>query len=195
MVVDYKSRVRQLDATKFHHGLELQLLSYLGVLNQLRDTEQVFGVKTLTPAGVFYVPLNGGAGKPGSDRTDILATSDEEQRASYQHSGRFLGDELTHFDNRKVSKGDQFKYKTLKAGGFAKVGNEALPAAEFTALREKVESHLRDYGQRIFAGEAGCAPYRIGKHTACEYCDFQSVCRFDPWTQPFRVLARPDKNE
>lgn len=195
VVMDYKSRVRQLDATKFHHGLELQLLSYLGVLNQLRDTEQIFGVKTLTPAGVFYVPLNGGAGKPGSDRTDILATKDEERRASYQHSGRFLGDELTHFDNRKVSKGDQFKYKTLKAGGFAKTGNEALPAAEFTALREKVESHLRDYGQRIFAGEADCAPYRIGKHTACEYCDFQSVCRFDPWTQPFRVLAKPAKNE
>jgi ATP-dependent helicase/nuclease subunit B len=195
VVVDYKSRVRQLDATKFHHGLELQLLSYLGVLNQLRDTEQVFGVTALTPAGVFYVPLNGGAGKAGSDRAEILATDEAEQRAGYQHSGRFLGDELAHFDNRKVSKGDQFKYRTLKAGGFAKTGNEALPAAEFTAHREKVESHLRDYGRRIFAGEAGCAPYRIGQHTACEYCDFQSVCRFDPWTQPFRVLAKPGKDE
>lgn len=195
VVVDYKSRVRQLDATKFHHGLELQLLSYLGVLNQLRDTAQIFGVKTLTPAGVFYVPLNGGAGKASSDRAKILATNDEERRLGYQHSGRFLGDELAHFDNRQVSKGDQFKYRTLKAGGFAKTGNEALPAAEFTALREKVESHLRDYGRRIFAGEAECAPYRIGQHTACEYCDFQSVCRFDPWTQPFRVLVKPGKDE
>jgi ATP-dependent helicase/nuclease subunit B len=195
VVVDYKSRVRQLDATKFHHGLELQLLSYLGVLHQLRDTEQVFGVKTLKPAGVFYVPLNGGAGKPGTDRAAILASNAETRRAGYQHSGRFLGEALAHFDNRKVSKGDQFKYKTLKAGGFAKVGNEALPAPEFEALRVKVEAHLRDYGQRIFAGEADLAPYRIGQHTACEYCDFQSVCRFDPWTQPFRVLTKPEKDE
>jgi len=195
VVVDYKSRVRQLDATKFHHGLELQLLSYLGVLNQLRDTEKVFGVKALKPAGVFYVPLNGGAGKANTERAEILATDDEERRAGYQHSGRFLGDALTHFDNRNVSKGDQFKYKTLKAGGFAKTGNEALPAAEFDALREKVEAHLRDYGQRIFAGEAHHNPYRIGKHTACEYCDFRSVCRFDPWTEKFRVLTKPGKTE
>jgi len=195
VVVDYKSRVRQLDATKFHHGLELQLLSYLGVVNQLRDPGPILGVKSLTPAGVFYVPLNGGAGKPSSDRADILATTDEQRRLAYQHSGRFLGDELAHFDNRHVSKGDQFKYKIVKAGGFAESGNQALPAAEFAALREKVEAHLRDYGQRIFAGEAGCAPYRIGTHTACEYCDFQSVCRFDPWTQPFRALAKPGKSE
>ncbi len=195
VVVDYKSRVRQLDATKFHHGLELQLLSYLGVLNQLPDLEKIFGVKSLTPAGVFYVPLNGGAAKSSSDRAEILAVDDDTRRAAYQHSGRFLADELAHFDNRNAPKGDQFKFKKLKAGGFSKVGNEALPSAEFNALREKVEDHLRDYGTRIFTGEAELSPYRIGKHTACDYCDFRPVCRFDPWTQAFRPLRKPAKEE
>lgn len=194
VVMDYKSRVRKLDATKLHHGLELQLLSYLGVLNQLREPKKILGVKSLTPAGVFYVPLNGGATKISSDRAEILAVDEYDRRAAYQHSGRFLADELAHFDNRNVPKGDQFKFAKVKSGDFAKRGNEALPAAEFNALREKVESHLRDYGTRIFTGEAEVSPYRIGQHTACDYCDFRPVCRFDPWTQPFRVLAKPGKD-
>lgn len=195
VVMDYKSRVRKLDATKLYHGLELQLLSYLGVLNQLPDPEKILGVKSLTPAGVFYVPLNGGATKASSDRTEILATNDDERRAAYQHSGRFLADELAHFDNRNVPKGDQFKFAKVKSGDFAKRGNEALPAAEFDALREKVEGHLRDYGSRIFTGEAEVSPYRIGQQTACDYCDFRPVCRFDPWTQPYRTLKKPGKDE
>lgn len=195
VVMDYKSRVRKLDETKLYHGLELQLLSYLGVLNQLREPEEILGVKSLSPAGVFYVPLNGGATKNSSDRDEILAVDEDARRAAYQHSGRFLADELAHFDNRNVPKGDQFKFAKVKRGDFAKRGNEALTAAAFDALREKVEGHLRDYGTRIFSGEAEVSPYRIGQHTACDYCDFRPVCRFDPWTQPFRALQKPAKDE
>jgi len=194
VVMDYKSRVRKLDETKLYHGLELQLLAYLGVLNQLRDPASLLGVKSLTPAGVFYVPLNGGATKNSSDRAEILAVDEDARRAAYQHSGRFLADELAHFDNRNVPKGDQFKFAKLKSGDFAKRGNEALPAAAFDALREKVEGHLYDYGTRIFTGEAEVSPYRISRHTACDYCEFRPVCRFDPWTQPFRPLAKPTKD-
>ncbi len=195
VVMDYKSRVRKLDETKLRHGLELQLLSYLGVLNQLRDPEKILGVKSLTPAGVFYVPLNGSSTRSSSDRAEILAGDEDARRTAYQHSGRFLADELAHFDNRNVPKGDQFKFAKVKSGDFAKRGNEALPATEFNALREKVEGHLRDYGTRIFTGEAEVSPYRIGQHTACDYCDFRPVCRFDPWTQPFRTLQKPAKDE
>jgi ATP-dependent helicase/nuclease subunit B len=195
VVMDYKSRARQLDPVKLHHGLELQLLSYLGVIQQLSDPEKVFGVKSLQPAGVFYVPLNGGGGSFSANRAEVLNTAEEDKRIAYQHRGRFLAEALLHFDNRNVSKGEQFKFTKLKNDGFAKRGNEALPAAEFDALREKVAGHLRDYAQRIFAGESDVLPFRIGKHTACDYCDFRPVCRFDPWTQPFRSLAKPDSTE
>jgi len=193
VVMDYKSRMRKLDPTKLHHGLELQLLSYLGVLKHLPATGKLFGGQRLVPTGVFYIPLNGGGGKPGSTRGQVLASSQDDQRAAYQHSGRFLADELSHFDRRGESKGDQFKYAKNKGGEFAKRGNEALPATEFEALREKIESHLRDYGRRIFGGEVSVAPFRIGTTTACDYCDFRPVCRFDPWTQPFRDLRPPPK--
>jgi ATP-dependent helicase/nuclease subunit B len=195
VVMDYKSRVRKLDPAKLHHGLELQLLSYLGVLKQLSAPEKIFGVKHLTPAGVFYIPLNGGATRSEATRESVLATNDSDQRAAYQHSGRFLAEALRHFDTRNQAKGDQFKYAQNKDGAWSKRGNEALPAPEFDALREKVADHLRDYGRRIFAGEVAVTPFRLGAATACDYCDFRPVCRFDPWTQPFRTLKRPVRDK
>ncbi len=193
VVMDYKSRVRKLHPVKLHHGLELQLLSYLGVLRHLRDPKNFFGVQKLVSAGVFYVPLNGGGGRSASSRADVLATNIQERRTAYQHSGRFLADELAHFDNRGESKGDQFRYAKNKGGDLSARGNDALAAREFEALREKIEGHLRDYASRIFNGEVVVSPFRIGNQTACDYCDFRAVCRFDPWTQPFRALRPPPK--
>ncbi len=123
----------------------------------------------------------------------MLAEADAHSQAQYQHSGRFLADELAHFDNRGVTKGDQFKFALNKDGRFSARGNEALPAAEFDELREKVERHLRDYGKRIFAGEIAVSPYRIGTEKACDRCDFRAFCRFDSWTQPYRTLTKPEK--
>ncbi|TAL05285.1 MAG: hypothetical protein EPO07_03750 [Verrucomicrobia bacterium] len=193
VVMDYKSRVRELDPVKLHHGLELQLLSYLGVLKHLRLPKDILDATALTPAGVFYVPLNGGAAKSGSGRSEILVNDPQSQRAAYRHSGRFLADELTHFDHRGEAKGDQFRFAFKKDGTLAQRGNDALPAAEFEALREQVEAHLREHARRIFAGEISASPFRINKTTACDYCDFRPVCRFDPWTQPFRALRSPAK--
>jgi ATP-dependent helicase/nuclease subunit B len=193
VVMDYKSSVRKLNATKLHHGLELQLLSYLGVLQHLASPERFFGARKLSPVGVFYVPLNGGAARPGLSRADVMAEDPVKRRAAYQHSGRFRADVLEHLDHRGATRGDQFKYSRTRGGRLAERGNEAIPAVKFEALREKVEGHLRDYGRRIFAGETEVSPFRIGPQTACDWCDFRSVCRFDPWTQQFRNLRPPAK--
>jgi ATP-dependent helicase/nuclease subunit B len=191
-VMDYKSRARSLNPTKLHHGLELQLLSYLAVLRQLAGPEHCFGAAKLAPAGAFYVPLNGG-GRSSASRAEILEAGEVDRRAAYQHSGRFLADALRYFDNRDLKRGDQFKFAKNQDGAFSARGNEALPGAEFNSLREKIEGHLRDYARRIFEGETIVLPFRIGSETACDRCDFRSVCRFDPWVQPYRELRPPPK--
>jgi len=193
VVMDYKSGARKLHPVKLHHGLELQLLSYLGVLRHLQDPKNFFGVQHLVPAGVFYVPLNGGGGRSADTRADVLTSNPQERLAAYQHSGRFVADELARFDNRGESKGDQFRYAKNKDGSLSARGNDALSAVEFEVLREKAENHLRDCALRVFRGEVQVSPFRIGSQTACDHCDFRAVCRFDPWTQPFRTLRPQPK--
>ncbi len=189
VVLDYKSSGKQLDKTFLEHGLQLQLLSYLGVLRRVAGLEKHFDVKEIYPAGVFFIPLRG---KPSSGvRGDIIATTTADS-AAFQHSGRFDVAALPQLDNRGEKKGTQFKYKFNKDDSLAKTGNEALPTNDFTALLDKIESDLRRHGESIFSGEAAARPFRKGKLIACTYCEFKTVCRFDSWVNPFNVLAKPE---
>jgi ATP-dependent helicase/nuclease subunit B len=88
VVIDYKSSGRKLDATKLVHGLELQLLSYLGWLRQLKPERAGFPVSKLEPAGVFYVALRGQR-KSAPSREDALDDGGATRRKGFQHSGRF----------------------------------------------------------------------------------------------------------
>ncbi len=192
VVIDYKSGGRRLEPVKLHHGLELQLLGYLGALRALPDARARFDVARLVPAGVFYVNLRGGFNS-GKNRTEVLGADPAARQGGYQHLGRFDAGCLGHFDNRGGPKGDQFKYSLNKDGALARRGNDALPPEDFRGLLDKVEAHLREYGRAIYDGDATVAPYRRNNETACDRCDFRSLCRFDPWTEPYRVLCLPPK--
>ena len=59
VVIDYKSSQKRLDDLMMQNGLQLQLLTYLGVLRQWPNPKEKFGIERLEPAGVFYVNLRG----------------------------------------------------------------------------------------------------------------------------------------
>src|SRR5207247_945958 len=42
-------------------------------------------------------------------------------------------------------------------------------------------------------GAIDVAPYRKGQETACDWCEFHSICRFDPWVESFRPLQPAPK--
>ena len=97
-------------------------------------------------------------------------------------------DLLEQFDNRHEPRGDQFRYRRNQDGAFSRVGNEVLPEQDFLALVDQIEGFLRRYGQEIYNGDVRVAPYRHKNETACDYCEFRPICRFDPWIEPYRVL-------
>ncbi|MEI9865361.1 MAG: PD-(D/E)XK nuclease family protein [Limisphaerales bacterium] len=72
---------------------------------------------------------------------------------------------------------------------------EALTRAEFEKLLDGVETQLRLIGEKIFSGSAQVDPYRKGKQTPCEYCDYQAACRIDKWTHQYRVLRETTKDK
>jgi ATP-dependent helicase/DNAse subunit B len=88
------------------------------------------------------------------------------------------------------SKGTQFKYSRNKDGAFSKTGNDAMPTGEFIGLLDRIEEELRRHGRQIFSGCARAYPYRKGNERACAVCACQTVCRFDPWVDAFRVLGK-----
>jgi ATP-dependent helicase/nuclease subunit B len=167
------------------HGVQLQLLAYLNVLRHWKNPQAVFGVKRLIPAGVFYVNLRGEY-KGGGSRAEILADADEARRKAYRHTGRFDAGVLDKLDRVKAK--DQFSYQLKNNGELYANSIEAMPRAKFEKLLDGVEIQLREMGERIFSGAAQVDPYRKGKQTPCEFCDYQAACRIDKWTHQYRVL-------
>ena len=192
VVIDYKSSARQLDPVLLDHGLELQLLAYLGALSHFDNVDERLKVARIVPAGAFYIALRGRAGS-AKTRDEERDGREEARRAGCQHRGRFDGGQLDKFDASGRAKGDQFKYSRNKGGAFSTRGNEALPTPEFRALVVKIEDFLRQHGQGIYDGNVSVAPFRWKHETACDFCLYRPVCRFDPWTQPYRVLRAPEK--
>ncbi|KAF0180849.1 MAG: DNA helicase/exodeoxyribonuclease V subunit B [Limisphaerales bacterium] len=214
VVVDYKSSPKKLDALKVENGLQLQLLAYLNVLSSSRREEAPANAErgtrnaessqslltsaaaALHPAGVFYIPLHGATGSTG-ERAEILSEDEAARRATYQHAGRFDFAHRALLDARPGGAASgQFKLRLNKDGGLIARGSDALPSAEFAALLTQVEANLRRLGEAIFAGEVAVSPVRVSaSDKACDRCDYRAICRFDPWTQPFRALKQPAEQE
>ena len=213
VVVDYKSSPKKLESLKVAAGLQLQLLAYLNVL---RAGQRKFDAPSpqaaapdsptadspfpippslfppLVPAGVFYIPLHGASATTGS-RAEILAEDEATRRTTYQHAGRFDFAHRPALDDRaNAQPSGQFRYTLNKDGALSKRPGDALPTAEFTDLLTQVEANLRRLGEAIIAGEVTVAPVRLSaSEKACDRCDYRPICRFDPWTQPYRTLPKP----
>lgn len=182
VVMDYKSSSRTPDRVKLYHGLQLQLPAYLAVVENLPEVRDTLGAGSLSPAGVFYVNLRG---EYSSARSRLEALEDGERalRLGFQHAGRYDETFLEKLDPGNV--GEQFKISSRS--------HDRLNPAAFRELLNRTVENLRRFGQEIFSGKLAPAPYRKGTETACDWCGYQAVCRFDPWTQPFRALPAPPK--
>jgi ATP-dependent helicase/nuclease subunit B len=190
VVIDYKSSARKLDKTLMAHGLQLQLAAYLGVLRQLAEPKTVFGVGRLVPAGVFYVNLRGQTER-GETRTEVLATREEFQRRRYQHSGRFDASALPWLDSCQTNESAQFNFKRKADGRPDARSADVLSPQDFRNLLDHVESELIRMGREIYEGALQPNPFQKGRERACDHCDYAGICRFDPWTDTYRVLAKP----
>jgi ATP-dependent helicase/nuclease subunit B len=193
VVIDYKSGGLKLDEVLMANGLQLQLAAYLSVLRQLPDPQNYFGVERLVPVGVFYVNLCGQS-ESGKTRTAVLESRDDFRRKRYQHLGRFDAGALQFLDGSGAKEGSQFKFKIKADGTPHAASKDVLASDEFRRLLDRVESELVRMGNEIYAGAIAPNPFQKGSDTACAKCDYIGICRFDSWTQSYRVL-RSQKNQ
>ena len=63
-----------------------------------------------------------------------------------------------------------------------------MNSAEFRDLLNRAVENLRHFGNEIYSGIIAPTPFRKGSETACDFCEYAAICRFDPWVQPFRTL-------
>ena len=188
VVLDFKSSRKSINAIELHNGVQMQLPAYLNMLRRMQDPSPRFGVSRLKAAGVFYVSLRGSYER-GARRDEVLADRDATRRKAYRHAGHF---DLTALDFLDTAKNrEQFNYTWKQDGTLGNRSKDPMQPEQFLALLDAVEARLRNFGERIFAGEATVDPYRKGSETPCTFCDYRPICRIDPWSHPYRSLEAP----
>lgn len=188
VVLDYKSGALKLDARLLAAGIQLQLPAYLAVVARLPGLAERLGQTRLRPAGAFYVGLRA-AWPQAPHRGEALNETTPPKTQAYQHRGRYRIDLLPQLDSGAPDRpSGQFHYAFNRNGEPSKRATDLLTAAQLEQLLETLEAQMIRTGQRILQGDIRLDPYRDGQETACSRCDFQSVCRIDPWTHPFRLL-------
>jgi ATP-dependent helicase/DNAse subunit B len=113
---------------------------------------------------------------------------------SYQHRGRFSVAALPLLDQncRTTNPSGQFACRLKRDGQPYANCSDPLPAERFAALLDQVEGQLQHMGREILAGAAQVDPYRKGAtESACDRCEYQSLCRIEPTTHNFRRLEAP----
>ena len=184
-VIDYKSAQQNLDAAKTWWGLQLQLLLYLDVCTSAIPDAQ--------PAGAFYFYV---ANPLVESPTDAARTVEDKLRDVFQLRG------ITLSDVEIVQAADAGESPWvippiyLKSGELKKAAR-ALDMPQFRALIRHARQTAAELAQRLFDGETAICPSREQSRSACDLCDWKTICRFDSTSPgaPFRDLPSMNMDE
>lgn len=166
-IVDYKTSEQQLDLTKLHEGLQLQLFTYLDVALEQARSEG----RSVKPGGLYYASLTEKWLREGSEDPEKLR---EKRLAGYRLSG------MTADEVAAVSGDADLGAKKTKGV----CSSDAL-----TAVCCFVRGQVIRLGREILDGRIAADPPEDA-YSPCRFCEYRSICRFDrriPGMKPHEV--------
>ncbi|GJM79566.1 hypothetical protein HMSSN139_20620 [Paenibacillus sp. HMSSN-139] len=193
-VIDYKSSQTDLKLHEVYYGLSLQMLTYLDVL--LSSAEAWLGQPAL-PAGTLYFHVH----NPLLQSTNGMSAEQAQQELlkRFKMKGLLLADRdvIAKMDGQLEKGYSEIIPVAIKAdGGFYSSASVATPE-QWDTLLGSVRQTIAEIGTRITEGDVQIAPYRLGMETACTFCPYKPVCRFEESLDgnSYHVLGKPGKNE
>lgn len=193
-VIDYKSGNTEFDLTKIYHGLQLQLIIYLEAalaLSQRRHPE-----KQIIPAGIYYYNI----------KDPIVETENEEE----EEAGKAILKELRMngltnrdpqalllLDHTGKKRSEVIKNLETKSDGNLSSRSMAADHGQIRSLCQFGSNKVKALGQEMMQGKIQVNPYSYQSRTPCDYCEFHSVCGFDPRVEGYHYrrlqILEPDR--
>jgi ATP-dependent helicase/nuclease subunit B len=186
-VIDYKMSNNRLRVHAVYHGLSLQLVTYLLVLEA--SGEDLFQTP-VTPTAAFYAKLL--RSYESIDHPDDAPDPDHPAfHLRTKPRGIFDKEFLPHLDADLQSGDSEVVQVFIKQDG--SIGrpdsSDAADSGTFAALLRYVRNRIGELADQLIEGVVAVRPYRIGQETPCPNCDFRAVCRFDPAINPYLNLT------
>lgn len=172
-IVDYKTGGRDFDFAGVLQGLTLQLPLYLLAAAERAETR----------AGLYYMPI----------AQPVVSDAEEDLESAAIEAFRLKGLTLSEAsvirasDNLLAGGKSAVLYKVEQTGDEDYAGS-VCTASEMEALLSLAKKKSEQTLSRMLSGELDASPAaRKKRQEACIYCDYKSVCRFDPKKPGCRV--------
>ncbi|HJV44871.1 MAG TPA: helicase-exonuclease AddAB subunit AddB [Bacillota bacterium] len=181
-IVDYKSSNQSLKFHEVFYGLKLQLLAYLYVVTTHSSTWREVG-KSSIPAGVFYFHVHNPVLKKKITSSE---QAHHEKLQNFKMQGRLVEDlSIAKLMDQSVEPKESSSivpFALNKEAGFSAKGSKSRvwKAEDLQEVTDMVLEHMKTAGTKILEGDISLTPYKLGQITPCTYCDYQSICQFDP---------------
>ena len=166
-MIDYKTGSKAFDITAMYHGLQMQLMIYLGAAMEYEKRRHP--EKELHPAGVFYYQVK----DPLVEKGDSLL---KELRPDGLVSD--VEDVLKGMDRQLEGESEVIPVKRNKDQSLAK-SSKAVSEEDFDVMLRYVRGLAEQMQERIQRGETGIYPYLLGQKSGCDYCKYREICGFD----------------
>ncbi len=181
-VVDYKTSVKNIDFNKLYNGLNLQLMVYLGVAKKKMLAEA---------AGIQYYPVS----SPLVYK-DVYSPSSIDDRIKDNNIVTYLindEDIIRAYDRNYDGSSNLLRIKKSKSGSFRKT-DKVYAKDDFDAILDFTSKKVLDLSKNMVSGDVSARPYKYQNDSACEFCDFKGICKFNANTDKknYNILEKND---
>ena len=166
LIVDYKTGAAYLNLNEIYAGINLQLLTYLMVAQNL----EIVGGRT--PAGMMYYFLK-----------YPMKTVEDAAKAEGAGDMKFSGwtlDDTNIIREIDSTDGQEFLGVTLTKSGEinGRTKQHVKSAEQFAIMTNFLEYKLQNTGKEILTGNIEINPVKTPKSDACKYCVYGELCGF-----------------
>lgn len=171
-IIDYKSSVKNLDLNQVVAGLQIQLITYLDAISKQDNFD---------PSGVLYFGLVDNIVKSDKNMDDEKIK--EEIRKKFRMNGLVLANiNVIKMMDTSLNEGTSsiIPVTLKKDGEISESKSSSIKEDEFEKLQEQVKDVIKQIGNEILSGKIDINPYNYNNHTGCDYCEYKSICNFNP---------------
>jgi len=189
IVFDYKRRAKSFSWSEFYYGLDMQLPIYILAVGNATNPQY----RMIKAAGAFYMPVE--ISPKGAGVADV---EDAAGGFGYKAKGIFNGEFFQQLDRETSSGWSKFynfriSSKDEQYGDYGKSG--ALRPADFEKVLKFTDKKIIELVKEIVSGRIEVKPYRLSDKSACSFCKYKAVCRFDWQINDFNILESLDKQQ
>ena len=189
-IIDYKSSEKSIDLNEFMAGSQIQLITYLD--------SKVEEIKDAIPSGMLYFKMIDPIIKESKNKS--YEEIKEELKKRFKMNGMILADiNIIKKMDKSLEKGSSNMLPVYldKDGNISKARSNVVTKEEFSNLQKKAKKIITEIANEILSGNIEIKPMysKKKKEDTCMYCEYKSICRFNPKENEYKFIENKTKEE